>query len=66
MSNPFTLTIAQGADFWNREKEMQDLVRHARNGNNVMLFSPRRYGKTSLVRKTLEILADGRNGNSRF
>ncbi len=56
MSNPFSLSIAQADSFCNREKEIQDLVRHARNGNNVLLFSPRRYGKTSLVKKTLDLL----------
>jgi len=57
MPNPFSLSIAQGAHFCNRETEIQDLVRHARSGNNVLLFSPRRYGKTSLVKKTLDLLA---------
>lgn len=57
MPNPFSLSIAQGAHFCNREKEIQDLVRHARSGNNVLLFSPRRYGKTSLVKRTLDLLA---------
>lgn len=57
MSNPFSLSIAQGDNFCNREKEIQDLVRHAHNGNNVLLFSPRRYGKTSLVKRILDLLA---------
>jgi uncharacterized protein len=56
MSNPFSLSIAQADNFCNREKEIQDLVRHARNGNNVLLYSPRRYGKTSLVKRTFDLL----------
>lgn len=57
MPNPFSLSIAQGTHFCNREKEIQDLVRHAHSGNNVLLFSPRRYGKTSLVKRALDLLA---------
>ncbi len=56
MVNPFGLGIARGDRFCNRETEIQDLLRHGRNGDNVLLFSPRRYGKTSLVRKTLDQL----------
>jgi hypothetical protein len=58
MSNPFSLSIAQGTGFCNRDKEIKDLLRHGRNGDNVLLFSPRRYGKTSLVRRTLDHLAE--------
>ncbi|MBM4351733.1 MAG: hypothetical protein FJ106_17800 [Deltaproteobacteria bacterium] len=56
MRNPFTLGIVQRKDFCNREAEIKDLLRHARNGNNVILFSPRRYGKSSLTRIVLELL----------
>jgi hypothetical protein len=58
MPNPFSLSIAQGTSFCNREKEIEDLLRHGRNGDNVLLFSPRRYGKTSLVRRILDHLAE--------
>ena len=58
MPNPFSLSIAQGSNFCNREREIDDLLRHGRNGNNVLLFSPRRYGKTSLVLKTLDLLSE--------
>lgn len=57
MSNPFSLAIAQGTGFCDREKEIEDLLRNGRNGDNVLLFSPRRYGKTSLVRRTLDRLS---------
>jgi hypothetical protein len=52
MANPFTLrVIAPDAPFCNRNKELQDLQRHAANQTNVVVFSPRRYGKTSLVKR---------------
>ncbi|WP_319526685.1 ATP-binding protein [uncultured Desulfosarcina sp.] len=52
MKNPFTLKVVTEADhFCNRVKEIDQLVRHAKNATNVVLYSPRRYGKTSLVRQ---------------
>jgi hypothetical protein len=52
MANPFTMrVIAPGSPFCNRTEELKDLRRHAVNQANVVIFSPRRYGKTSLVRK---------------
>jgi AAA+ ATPase superfamily predicted ATPase len=40
------------------EKEIEDLLHHGRNGDHVLLLSPRRHGKTSLVRRTLDQLAE--------
>jgi hypothetical protein len=52
MRNPFTLrAIAVDAPFCNRDQELRDLHRHAVNKTNVVVFSPRRYGKTSLVKR---------------
>ena len=49
--NPFVTTGYVGPDFFcDREKETEDLVRLLTNGNNVALISPRRYGKTDLLR----------------
>ena len=56
MSNPFTLRIAQREDFCDRKKETADLLTHARNCNNVVLFSPRRYGKSLLIKQLFDIL----------
>jgi AAA+ ATPase superfamily predicted ATPase len=39
------------APFCDRKKETKELLSHARNRANVVLFSPRRYGKTSLVKR---------------
>lgn len=50
MQNPFTIGIVDAPDdFCNRKREIQALTQHAMNGTNVVLFSPRRYGKSSLV-----------------
>lgn len=58
MANPFTMrVIAPGAPFCNRTAELQDLSRHAANRANVVVFSPRRYGKTSLVKRVQADLA---------
>ena len=52
MPNPFTMrVIPPDAPFCNRTEERKDLCRHAMNQASVVLFSPRRYGKTSLVKK---------------
>jgi len=48
--NPFSIGIVQSdGDFCNRVEEKNTLIQHAANGNNVVLYSPRRYGKSSLV-----------------
>jgi len=52
MGNPFVLgVISPEAPFCDREPEMEGLANHIRNKGNVVLFSPRRYGKTSLVKR---------------
>ena len=57
MRNPFYLKpLPLTVPFCNREKEIDDLVRHAGNLTNVVLSSPRRYGKTSLIKRVQNIL----------
>ena len=52
MPNPFTLRfIPADSPFCNRTSELDELRSHAKNKVNVVLFSPRRYGKTSLLRR---------------
>ena len=49
--NPFVTTGYVGKEYFcDREKETEDIVRLLTNGNNVALISPRRYGKTDLLR----------------
>ena len=55
--NPFSLKeILIDEPFCDREKEMKELSSHALNFANVVLYSPRRYGKTSLVKRVQEAL----------
>ena len=49
--NPFITTGYVGAEYFcDREKETEDIIRYLTNGNNVALISPRRYGKSDLLR----------------
>ncbi|MFC1521696.1 ATP-binding protein [Elusimicrobiota bacterium] len=43
-----------GKEFCNRKKEIADLLSDIRSGQNVIIYSPRRYGKTSLIKETLK------------
>lgn len=58
MPNPFTLrVIPPDSPFCNRVDEQNELFAHAKNKANVVLFSPRRYGKTSLIKRLQADLA---------
>ncbi|MBP7526912.1 MAG: ATP-binding protein [Syntrophorhabdaceae bacterium] len=58
MRNPFYSTeLPLTAPFCDREKELKELTSHAVNRANVVLYSPRRYGKTSLVKRVQAKLA---------
>ncbi|OGG46952.1 MAG: hypothetical protein A3F84_21080 [Candidatus Handelsmanbacteria bacterium RIFCSPLOWO2_12_FULL_64_10] len=55
MKNPFIFGgVVSGEAFCDREEELTELLRAARNGQNVVLHSPRRFGKTSLIRRALD------------
>lgn len=54
MDNPFVTTGYAGAEYFcDREKETADIVSLLKNGNNLALISPRRIGKTDLLRHCL-------------
>jgi AAA+ ATPase superfamily predicted ATPase len=56
MKNPFVYgETVRGDNFCNRKQEIYELVNDIKNGTNVIIFSPRRYGKTSLINHVLEI-----------
>lgn len=56
-TNPFAFgKIVKGKDFFNRKKEIDELSADILNHQNIILYAPRRYGKTSLVLKTFEEL----------
>ena len=54
MTNPFKYGGIVGREaFCNRTQEMRDLRRAMENGQNLFLYSERRFGKTSLVKQVL-------------
>ncbi|MGD9078046.1 MAG: AAA family ATPase [Desulfobacterales bacterium] len=57
MENPFSYSdYVTGEAFCNREKEQKDLIYFAQNSQNVLLYSHRRKGKTSLVHQVIRTL----------
>jgi uncharacterized protein len=49
-TNPFRFgALAFDAAFTDREAEIDELMADLRNGQDVVLFAPRRYGKSSLI-----------------
>ena len=56
-TNPFKFgNIVSGDFFYNREDELLRIKQTLAGGNNVTLYAPRRYGKSSLVNKALNEL----------
>ncbi|MBU0685170.1 MAG: ATP-binding protein [Thermoplasmatota archaeon] len=50
MDNPFKFGgLVTGKDFADRENEMDEILREVRSGTNIVMFSPRRMGKSSLM-----------------
>ena len=50
MRNPFNIGVAEEKeDFCDRSAEKEELMRYARNAQKVVFYSPRRYGKSSLM-----------------
>jgi hypothetical protein len=53
--NPFRYgALALDDAFTNREEEIRELTRDILNGQDVVVFAPRRYGKTSLVWRVIQ------------
>jgi hypothetical protein len=56
-SNPFSFgDLALDDSFTDREKELRELKADILNGQNVVIFAPRRYGKSSLVWRAVQQL----------
>jgi len=54
MSNPFVFGVpVEGANFTDREKEKKEILDSLMAGQNLILFAPRRYGKSSLLREVM-------------
>lgn len=57
IGNPFTFgDLALDEAFTDRGPELHELCSDLRNGQNVALIAPRRYGKTSLLRRVAQRL----------
>jgi len=55
MKNPFVYgETVSGENFCNRTQEIKELVADIKNCQNVIIFSPRRHGKTSLIKQVLQ------------
>lgn len=55
MENPFIYgKVARGEYFADRGTEIEELIADIASGQNVIIFSPRRYGKTSLILEVLD------------
>jgi len=57
IKNPFKFgNVVSGDYFYNRQDDLLRIKQVLTSGNNVTLYAPRRFGKTSLVNKALEEL----------
>jgi AAA+ ATPase superfamily predicted ATPase len=55
--NPFCYgSIVRGNSFFDRKKEREHIVATLLGGNNIVLYAPRRFGKTSLIFSAIEQL----------
>lgn len=59
--NPFKYgTVVEEPFFIDRRDELKQIIETLKGGNNIVLYAPRRYGKTSLVIKAMnELEKDG-------
>jgi hypothetical protein len=58
-TNPFRYgDVATGSFFTDREDELRELEIDVRSGQNVLVLSPRRFGKTSLVVEAMRLLRE--------
>jgi uncharacterized protein len=52
MPNPFKIKVIKNEkEFCDRQDEQQKLISYINNKTNVVLYAPRRFGKTSLVKR---------------
>ena len=55
--NPFKYGgVVSGEFFYNRVDDVKRIKADIQNGNNLIIYAPRRYGKTSLIIKILSEL----------
>ena len=58
MSNPFQLALAHGTGFCNRTSEKALICLNMRSGIHMVIYAPRRYGKSSLAMEVGPLLTD--------
>lgn len=59
LPNPFSIKVISDPDnFCDRSREIKKLIEYAGSSTNVLMFSPRRYGKTSLAKRVQSILRE--------
>ena len=59
MKNPFFFGgLVFKENFCNRKQEIKELKSDIKNGQNVLIYAPRRFGKTSLIYRVKEELED--------
>jgi hypothetical protein len=57
-ANPFLFGKAvSGSSFVNRQREIKDVCSSLERGQSIIIFSPRRYGKTSLIKQVITTLS---------
>jgi AAA+ ATPase superfamily predicted ATPase len=57
MENPFVFgTVAEGARFTDRKNEIEEIKSVLNSRNHLVMISPRRFGKTSLILKSTDKL----------
>ena len=61
LANPFLTAGYAGPEYFcDRKRESEELIRHLDNDRNTTLISPRRYGKTGLIRQVLHVMSTRR------
>lgn len=59
--NPFAYGVeVSGSAFWDREAERRELKKEILSSQNIVIFSKRRMGKTSLIKEVMRSLPKGK------
>ena len=67
MNNPFAYSnYVTGESFCNRVKELSDLMQYIQASQNLLLYSHRRYGKSSLIKQAFKKINDEKMGVGTF
>ena len=61
MKNPFAYSnFVTGNSFCNRSKELVELLKYIQGSQNVLLYSHRKYGKSSLIQQAFRNITDNK------